>query len=991
MLSFVTSDESDETDGPSQLLSGIVQYVLSVPRIPRPKPRVVAAALVVVLAAAGGLVWLNSGDEPAEVHTRELILTGAKGPDDKAPVKLDATLYLPEQTPAPAVIVAHGFGGSKQSVDGDARELAQRGFVALAYSARGFGRSEGQIGLNSIDYEVADASRIVDWLGEQPEVTKDGPDDPKVGVTGGSYGGSLSLLLAGTDKRVDALAPTITYNDLSQALLPNSATVGGTVPATPAANAFAPDGVFKRSWAGIFFASGAGGGAGLADPTADAIEAGDEDDDINMPTSGGAAADTGAPAAGAQGGGAQQQMSADSPCGRFRLEFCAAYAEVATTGRASQQTIDLLKSVSPVMVTKNITQPTMLVQGEQDTLFGLDQADANARQIAAAGGEVKVVWYTGGHDGGKPGPELRGEIADWFDYHLRGRGADPGQGLEYAVQGALRVQGAPSVRTVSTSTYPGLSGGTATERKAVRIYGAEQTIINPPGGNPASISSLPGLGAMIGTSSRLVNQLSIDLPGQSARFSSRPLSEQLLIAGSSTVNLRVAAVPNAGPPASEGAVLFAKLYDVAPDGSSRVLPGSAVSPFRIPGLPADGTPVDVTVTLPAIVRPVETDHRIELVVATTDQAYAAQTQAAAYRVSIADDAVVEAPIVSGTRSDSGPPAGPMVGIAIVLGIVVIAMVWGALRRRRATDHDPALDDVPLVIEGLSKKYPGGVVAVDDLSFRVEAGQVLGLLGPNGAGKTTSLRMLMGLIQPTGGNIRVFGHKVYSGAPVLSRIGSFVEGAGFLPHLSGQANLELYWAATGRPPSKAHVAEALEIAGLGNAVHRRVRTYSQGMRQRLAIAQAMLGLPDLLVLDEPTNGLDPPQIHQMRAVLRRYASTGRTVVVSSHLLAEVEQTCDHVVVMHHGKLVASGQVDEIVGGGGEATFRVDRPEEAASLLRSVDGVEDVEIDGNQVHADLDGLPRAEALAKLVGAGVAVEQAGPRRRLEDAFLALVGESS
>ena len=307
-------------------------------------------------------------------------------------------------------------------------------------------------------------------------------------------------------------------------------------------------------------------------------------------------------------------------------------------------------------------------------------------------------------------------------------------------------------------------------------------------------------------------------------------------------------------------------------------------------------------------------------------------------MSIATDAVVAAPVVSGARSDSGPPAGPLVGIAIVLGITVLAAIWGAFRRRRATDHDPALDGVPLVIEGLSKKYPGDVVAVDDLSFRVEAGQVLGLLGPNGAGKTTSLRMLMGLIQPTGGNIRVFGHKVYSGAPVLSRIGSFVEGAGFLPHLSGQANLELYWAATGRPPSKAHIEEALEIAGLGKAVHRRVRTYSQGMRQRLAIAQAMLGLPDLLVLDEPTNGLDPPQIHQMRAVLRRYASTGRTVVVSSHLLAEVEQTCDHVVVMHHGKLVASGPVEDIVGGGGEATFRVDQPEKAATVLRSVNGVE-----------------------------------------------------
>jgi ABC-2 type transport system ATP-binding protein len=998
----------------SQPLSGTVQYVFSVPRIPRLQPRWVAAGLVVVLAAAGGLVWLNSGDDPAEVSTRELTLTGAQGPGDAAAVKLDATLYLPEETPAPAVIVAHGFGGSKQSVDSDARELAQRGFVALAYSARGFGRSEGQISLNSPQYEVADASRIVDWLGEQPEVTQDGADDPKVGVTGGSYGGSLSLLLAGTDKRVDALAPVITYNDLSQALLPNSATTDDTVPGTPAANAYAADGVFKRSWAGIFFASGAGG-AGLADPTADAVEEGDEDDDIDMPsgntggtggtesggtdsgagTSGGAPAGTtapsGQPGGGAgQPGGPGQPGQAGNPCGKFRAEFCAAYAEVATTGRASQQTVDLLQSVSPMQVTRNITQPTMLVQGEQDTLFGLDQADANARQIAEAGGKVKVVWYTGGHDGGRPGPELRGQIADWFDFHLRGQGSDPGEGLSYAVQGALRVQGAPSVRTVSTGTYPGLDGAEATDRRSVPVFGPEQTIVNPPGGNPASISSLPGLGSIIGSSSRLVGRVSIDLPGQAAQFQSRPLNSQLLIAGSSTVRLRVAAVPGAAPPATEGAVLFAKLYDVSPDGT-RVLPGSAVSPFRIPALPADGSPVEVTVTLPGIVRPIETDRTIALVVSTTDQAYAPSAQAAAYRVAVADGAAVEAPVVNGTRTGNGAPSGPLIGIAIVLGLVVVAAIWGAFRRRRATDLDSSLVDVPLVIEGLSKRYPGGVTAVDDLSFRVEAGQVLGLLGPNGAGKTTSLRMLMGLIQPTGGNIRVFGHKVYSGAPVLSRIGSFVEGAGFLPHLSGQANLELYWAATGRPPDKAHVEEALEIAGLGKAVHRRVRTYSQGMRQRLAIAQAMLGLPDLLVLDEPTNGLDPPQIHQMRAVLRRYASTRRTVVVSSHLLAEVEQTCDHVVVMHQGRLVASGKVEEIVGGGGEATFRVDRPDDAAEVLRAVDGVDGVEVEGNQVHADLDGLPRAEALAKLVGAGVAVEQAGPRRRLEDAFLQLVGEET
>ncbi|HEX2129987.1 MAG TPA: alpha/beta fold hydrolase, partial [Actinophytocola sp.] len=191
------------------------------PRISRSLLRWLLLGLAVVVVAAGGVVWLNSGDEPAEVRTREQTLTGAA--ED---VSLDSTLYLPERTPAPAIIVAHGFGGSKDSVDGEARELAQRGFVVLAYSARGFGTSSGEIALNSPDAEVADASALVSWLAEQPEVVTDAEGDPRVCVTGGSYGGALSLLLAGTDDRVDALAPTITYNDLSQALLPNSATTG---------------------------------------------------------------------------------------------------------------------------------------------------------------------------------------------------------------------------------------------------------------------------------------------------------------------------------------------------------------------------------------------------------------------------------------------------------------------------------------------------------------------------------------------------------------------------------------------------------------------------------------------------------------------------------------------------------------------------------------------------------------------------------------------
>src|SRR6185503_14343141 len=178
-----------------------------------------------------------------------------------------------------------------------------------------------------------------------------------------------------------------------------------------------------------------------------------------------------------------------------------------------------------------------------------------------------------------------------------------------------------------------------------------------------------------------------------------------------------------------------------------------------------------------------------------------------------------------------------------------------------------------------KAYGDGFVAVSKVDFTVARGQVVGMLGPNGAGKTTTLRVLMGLTQPTAGEVLVFGHRLVPGAAVLSRLGALVEGPGFLPHLSGRANLELFWKSTGRPAGDARMDEALDIAGLGSGIDRRVKTYSHGMKQRLAIAQAMLGLPELLVLDEPTDGLDPPQIAEMRRVLHRYATDGRAVLVS----------------------------------------------------------------------------------------------------------------
>ncbi|WP_033289372.1 alpha/beta fold hydrolase [Amycolatopsis jejuensis] len=945
------------------------------PRIPLPRTRgsrLIALAAVVAVAAAAVAVWATRDTGPAPVRTQDAVVTM---PGD---VRIDTTTYYPERTPAPAVLLAHGFGGDKSGVDPQARELAGRGFVVLTWSARGFGRSTGKIGLNDPDGEVADASRLIDRLVASHDVANGPGGAPEIAVTGASYGGALSLLLAGTDHRVRALAPVITYNDLAQGLVPNTASATTAEAKTPAAGAFAADGVFKKSWAGIFFSAGSGAPA-ASGSSAEAPEAGQPTSDTGGTAgNGGAAPQAVAPQA-------RAQLPSADPCGRFTAEVCRAYTELATTGKASPETVALLHRISPASVTGKITAPTLLVQGESDTLFGLDQSDATARQITAAGGPVRTIWYTGGHDGGVPGPQLRAKIGDFLWSSLTGQG-DPGHSFSYDVQGTLRANGTPSVRTVETTAYPGLAGA-GTERKQVPLTGPAQPAVRPAGANPAAVSGIPGLNALAAGSSRLAPLFSMDPPGQAAQFGTAPFDSQVLLAGSSTVRLQVAADPS--QPVSE-AVLFAKLYDVGQDGT-RVLPANAVAPFRVTGLPADGTPVDVTVTLPGVVRPIDSGHSLRLVVGTTDQAYSVPAQPAVFRVGLAPGTSLAIPVVPGNSVGAPLPIGKIIGIGATILVGIAVAVVAAIRRRRAHDVDPDLAGTPLVIKDLRKQYAGGFTAVRDLSFRVEPGQVLGLLGPNGAGKTTTLRMLMGLITPTAGEIRVFGHRIAPGAPVLSRIGSFVEGSGFLPHLSGKANLELYWAATGRPAEKAHFTEALEIAGLGDAVHRRVKTYSQGMRQRLAIAQAMLGLPELMVLDEPTNGLDPPQIHQMREVLQRYAGTGRTVVVSSHLLAEVEQTCSHVVVMHRGTLVASGEVGELAAASGEATFRVGDPQAAAAALKAAGGVSDIETDGDLVHANLDGLPRAEAVAVLVRAGVAVEQAGPRRRLEDAFLQLVGDDS
>ncbi|MFC8615811.1 alpha/beta fold hydrolase [Micromonospora purpureochromogenes] len=938
-------------------------------RVLASRRRVAVASVVVVLLVAAA-VWAARPDRPG-FRTESALVTVRSGPAGDEPVELDTTLWLPDDASAdhqvPAVLLAHGFGGTKDSVRSDAEDLVTRGYAVLTWTARGFGRSGGEIHLDHPDYEIRDAQRLLDRLAERPEIRTDAAGDPRVGVVGGSYGGGLALLLAAQDQRVDAIVPMITWNDLSRAFLPEST----GRPAT--------DGVFKKGWAGIFFGGGGNAGSGPAGLSGTSAA---------QPEGAPASAGPASPAPGAGPGTGPRSgpaPAADPSCGRFAADVCAAYLRIATTGRADQAAVDLLRRSSPAGVLDRIKAPTLLVQGEADTLFPLTEADANARGIAAAGTPVRVAWFTGGHDGGT-GPTSDSDrvkflTAQWLDHYVKGEGAAPGDGFTFSRIAGFDALDRGLVATgYRTADYPGVAGDA---RREIAVTGPAQPIANPPNGNPGAISSVPFAGAL----GSLLGGVAGDVPGQHARFESAPLADAVDVAGSPTFALRAASPTGA-------AVLFVKLYDVDPNGAA-TLPDGLVAPVRLTGLPKslDGAR-PVTVTLPAIVRRIEAGHRLRVVVATSDQAYTTPAEPTVYTVA-AGDAPVSLPTVDAEPIPTTATVWRwvLVGLlaAIAVGLAVVVAVARRRHRRQDSSVHPEYAGVPLAVRQLRKEYADGFVAVSNVDFEVHPGQVVGLLGPNGAGKTTTLRVLMGLTQPTAGEIYVFGHRLVPGSPVLSRIGALVEGPGFLPHLSGLENLRAYWRATGRPAADAHFDEALEIAGLGDSVHRRIRNYSHGMKQRLAIAQAMLGLPQLLVLDEPTDGLDPPQIAEMRRVLQRYATDGRAVLVSSHLLAEVEQTCTHAVVVNKGRIVASGPVEEIVGDSPSVLFDVTDPAAARVVLDRLEGVRVLPDGDGGLVVDTNGTARSEVVAELVRAGIGVDRVVPRRRLEDAFLALVGENS
>ena len=307
---------------------------------------------------------------------------------------------------------------------------------------------------------------------------------------------------------------------------------------------------------------------------------------------------------------------------------------------------------------------------------------------------------------------------------------------------------------------------------------------------------------------------------------------------------------------------------------------------------------------------------------------------------------------------------------------------------------PASGEAAVTTTGLAKRFKGGQLAVGGIDLLVPHNSVYGFLGPNGSGKTTTIRMLLGLVAPTSGTHTLLGRPMpAAAAEVLPRVGALVEGPAFHPHLSGRANLVRVDSAdrTADPRTAARrIDAALDRVGLAAAAKKRYRAYSLGMRQRLGIAAALLQPRDLLVLDEPTNGLDPQGTREVRTLVSELAADGVTVLISSHLLSEVEQVCTHAGVMHVGKLVAQGTMGELLSTQ-QPRVSVETADPAAAVRALTGlGLERVDADGRHVTAGLVGAEPEHVLSTLVHAGVPVRQFTVKAPdLEDVFVALTGE--
>jgi ABC-2 type transport system ATP-binding protein len=692
--------------------------------------------------------------------------------------------------------------------------------------------------MNAPTAEVADTRKLISYLARNKNVVQDASGDPRVAIMGSSYGGANALMTASFDKRIDAVVSDITWSNLQNDLFPqNAAEVKEAGP-------------FKKVWAATFFTA------------------------VSL------------------------QNAYLGECGTFTDIWCSAYTNAALNGKPNDADSQLLASVSPINYVKSISAPTLLSQGQADSLFPLNESFNTAKAINKANPQLplSMIWHAGGHDGGFDQAQyLRDQYLRWFEKHLLKKAIDFPAFQFTRTNGSISLQDSTVIPKVFSSNTLPVNAAT----QSLQLVTPTVAMAYPIGGVPSAISALPGIGSAGALASRVASTIAgfspAFLPGQSGLLESAPLTKPISVVGPSSIKVRITST-------SGDATLFFSLVTKSPGGAISQ-PNGVVAPVYLKNIPQTGT--EVVVNLPATILDASVGDVIAVGISSTDQGYELPKPSRFYSVSALTPLTYATSTASSTQSSAVNILWPVAALLTIL----LAFIYVRLRKPKITathENSTALVEV----ENLGKVYKDGYRAVKDLSFTVERGQVVGLLGPNGAGKTTTLRMLMGLIFPTEGSIFIDGKAVYPGSPALANLGSFVEGPGFLPHLSGRENLSLYWRSIGRDGEQ-YLDEVVAITKLGTALDKKVRSYSQGMRQRLAIAQAMLGMPDLLVLDEPTNGLDPQQIAEMRQVLKEYASTGRTVIISSHLLAEVQQTCSHVVLMHRGELISFGPMKKLL--------------------------------------------------------------------------------
>lgn len=600
--------------------------------------RTATVLLSSVLAAGGVAAVAPPAAATTEIVPRDLTITVTGLGPEKRTCTIDADLYVPagvsRNRPAPALLTTNGFGGTKDDQADFAQGFGEQGYVTLAYTGLGFVDGDTcPITLDDVEHDGAAASQLLRFLGGDPSISAvdDGTGDPvridqvvredartkvrydpQVGMIGGSYGGQIQFAAAGFEKaartnRLDAIVPQITWNDLSYSLAPENSSLPGGTTRNGSAGA-SGTGVFKYQWAALFTTLGALNGvqdlSALTDP--------------------------------AKFQAFFAAAATSQNCANFEPQVCRALGEVAATGYPSRASIEYLRSNSVVSYMKDVRVPTLLGQGQADTLFNLQESVATYTALKRQGTPVSLMWQSWGHSSSTPQPgelderhparSLQGAAAlAWFDHYVRDRGPKPPQGFAYYRDWVHQETGsiakayavAPSYPVGTERTFhlsgpakPGTDGSLVPDRTRVVPGSSSFAAVAPIGPNYTETSYLDQKGPVT------------DPPGTAIRFATAPLSAPLDVVGSPrlTVQLTSSAAATQGVGPAGQLVAYAKVYDIAPDGKAIELPRRLISPVRV----SDATR-PVTIELPGIVHRFGTGHRLAVVLAGGDLAYRGST------------------------------------------------------------------------------------------------------------------------------------------------------------------------------------------------------------------------------------------------------------------------------------------------------------------------------------------------------------------------------